>query len=474
MTPSQDWAAHRHAAAAALTVVGGGWLARRRAEAFERFAAEGWPVTKREDWRHTSLAPLAQRTFAPAPADAAAAARAAAPALARLSRQVDGDRLVFVDGRWCAALSSVSRLPAGVRVTALSQAIAADADLIAALFGSAVDGDTPAALNLALAEDGAFVRVPAGVALARPVHLVFVSATPGRAAFPRSLLSVEAGASAAIVEHHVGLGAGDVGPGAGDVGPGAGDLGRGGGDTGPGGGDTGLVDAVTRLEAGADAHVEILMLQQSAASDLHLSAIDARQARQARLDAHALSFGAALARHEIGTRLAGEGGEALLNGLYHVDGARHVDHHTRIDHQAARCTSREHYRGILDGRARGVFRGRIVVAPGAARSDALQRTDSLLLSAAAEADARPELEIYADDVKCAHGATVGRIDESALFYLRSRGLGEAAARDLLVWAFAARALERIAHPALRALARAGLIARLPGAAQAGGALEVGR
>ena len=184
-------------------------------------------------------------------------------------------------------------------------------------------------------------------------------------------------------------------------------------------------------------------VQQEAPEAIHLATIEAEQARGAVFASHSLSFGARLARNDIRTRLAGEGAEVLLNGLYHADGRRHVDHHTRIDHARPQGTSREFYRGLLDGSARGVFTGRILVAQDAQRTDAMQRCDNLLLSRLAEADARPELEIYADDVKCAHGATVGQLDEDALFYLRSRGVDAVHARQLLTYAFAAEVLELI-------------------------------
>ena len=193
-----------------------------------------------------------------------------------------------------------------------------------------------------------------------------------------------------------------------------------------------------------------------------LAQIEAEQARGSHFASHSLSFGARLARNDIHTRFDGEGCETLFNGLYHVDGRRHVDHHTLIEHAMPLGTSREYYRGLVDGNARGVFAGRIIVAQDAQRSDAMQRCDNLLLSRLAEADARPELEIYADDVKCAHGATVGQLDEDSLFYLRARGLDEAHARQLLTYAFAAEALARIGLEPLRARARGALLARLPG------------
>ena len=218
---------------------------------------------------------------------------------------------------------------------------------------------------------------------------------------------------------------------------------------------------MTRIHTGADAHITHLKLQEESEQTFHLAAIDAVQARGSVFASHSLSFGARLARNDIGSRFDGEGCEALLNGLYHVDGRRHVDHHTRLDHAQPHGTSREFYRGILDGAGRGVFTGRVHVAPGAMKTDAEQRSDSLLLSALAETDTRPELEIYADDVKCAHGATVGQIDEVSLFYLRSRGIDETHARNLLIYAFAAEVLARIGVASLRKRAEAAIRARIP-------------
>jgi Fe-S cluster assembly protein SufD len=223
-----------------------------------------------------------------------------------------------------------------------------------------------------------------------------------------------------------------------------------------------LTNAVTRVDAGRDARITHVKLQQEPEAAVHLASIDAVQAGGSCFSSHSMSFGARMSRNDIGTRFDGEGCEALLNGLYHVDGRRHVDHHTHIEHAQPRGISREYYRGILADAGRGVFTGRIRVAPGAFRTDAVQRTDSLLLSAQAETDARPELEIYADDVKCAHGATVGQLDEVGLFYLRSRGLDEAHARSILIYAFAAEALARIESAPLRRRAAAAIRSLLPG------------
>ncbi len=425
------------------------WLVRLREDAIDRFADEGWPTTRRENWRHTSLAFMAQQalavreTVAPEAvvADLRARYRAALGTAQDPARKAvesagdDGHWVVFVDGHFAPALSAIGGLPGGVRIGSLADALGQTPEAVEAAFGQAGDGEAPAALNAALAADGAWIRLGRGVAVEPPIHLVFLTATVADQHL-RNLVVTEPGAPATIVEHYPAGAAGST-----------------------------LTTAVTRVLAAQDSHVTHLKLQQEAPEAIHLATIEAEQARGAVFASHSLSFGARLARNDIRTRLAGEGAEVLLNGLYHADGRRHVDHHTRIDHARPQGTSREFYRGLIDGSARGVFTGRILVAQDAQRTDAMQRCDNLLLSRLAEADARPELEIYADDVKCAHGATVGQLDEDALFYLRSRGVDAVHARQLLTYAFAAEVLDRIAHAPLRALGRAALLERLPAEAR---------
>jgi Fe-S cluster assembly protein SufD len=436
------WLDGFRAQAARLPGAGLPWLDDIRSQAIERFVAEGWPSGRLEAWRHTSLLFMAREPFAPAAgavADVDAAAAAVAALRAQLARPGDsgpagGHWLVFVDGRYAPALGEVGELPAGARIQALSEALASRPDAVESLFGNAAQGGSPAALNAALASDGAFVELADGLALEQPLHLVFIAGGAASTAQLRNLLRVGANAQLTVVEHYL-ASSEDAAT---------------------------FTNAVTRVEAGADARVTHLKFQHESAQAVHLATIDAAQARGARFESHSLSFGARLARNDIVTRFDGEGCETLLNGLYHVDGKRHVDHHTRIEHLAPHGTSHEYYRGILDDESRGVFSGRIVVGHGAMRTDAMQRADNLLLSPRAEADARPELEIYADDVKCSHGATVGQIDEASLFYLRTRGIDEAHARDLLTWAFAAEVLARIELAPLRERAAGAIRSRLPG------------
>ena len=387
------------------------WLAETRKRAMERFADEGWPTAKLEAWRHTSLQALQQQAFA-APAEA--------KAVAPYGQADSGLWMVFVDGHFAPQLSRLGTLPQGVQLRSLHQALAESPDALQQAFGAETDGASPAALNLALAADGAVLQLERGAVLEDMLHLVFIAATAGAASFPRNLVVAGPGARATVVEHYIGQG-----------------------------GEANLTNTVTRLRLDQDANVTHLKLQNEDLQAFHLGSVDAVQARGSVFNSHSMSFGARLARHDISTDFTGEHCESLLNGLYYVNGKRHVDHHTFIRHSQPFCTSREYYRGVLDDTARGVFGGRIFVAPGADKTDAVQRSDSLLLSRLARADARPELEIYADDVKCAHGATVGQLDETSLFYLCSRGLDEAHARHVLTYAFAAAAISRIESDALR-------------------------
>lgn len=403
------------------------WLADLRRQALDRFLSEGWPTPKIEAWRHTSLAPLAAASFADGDT------RSVADQVAALKDDEDGHWLVFVDGAFDAALSDIGALPSGATVLPLSQAWADHAEAIQAAYGQADQGHSTSALSLALASDGAWVHLVRGVAVEQPIHVVCAAASPQAAHFLRHIVQAEAGAQATVVEHYIGVEHA-----------------------------SNFRHAVTRLTLDQDARVTHLKLQQESAQAWHLGEIDAIQSRGSYFASHSVSLGARLARHDIATHFIDERCETLFNGLYYVDQRRHVDHHTLIGHGMPRCVSHENYRGILADTSHGVFSGRILVAEGADGTDAIQRNDSLLLSRLAKSDSRPELEIYADDVKCAHGATVGQIDADSLFYLRTRGLDEAHARDILIYAFAATSVARIETPSLRQRVERAIRSLLPG------------
>jgi Fe-S cluster assembly protein SufD len=402
------------------------WLKQIREGAIARFAELGFPTTKQEEWRFTSVAPIADRRFV-----LAHAPRSPLPTLADIERSCVGvgPRVVFVNGRHVPELSSGAALPAGVQATSLAAALKSDVSgelARAHLARHAPWHDSPfAALNTAFLADGAFVLVPAGVTLEQPVELLFLS-SGGPAAdgptvsHPRSLIVIERGARAAVVETYAGLGD-----------------------------DVYWSNAVTEIVVGEAGRAELYRVQREGPQGIQIATTHSRQERDSFLGLHVATLGAALARHDITTVLAGAGAELVLNGLYLLRDAQHADHHTVIDHAQPHCASHEYFNGVLAGRAHGVFNGRIIVRPGAQRTDSKQTNNNLLLSTEARADSQPQLEIYADDVKCTHGSTVGPIDQTQLYYLRSRGLSLDAARSILTYGFGAEILDRMRHPAVR-------------------------
>ena len=405
------------------------WLKEIRENAIARFVELGFPTTKQEEWRFTSVAPIAAAPFA-----LAHGPRASLPITAdveRLSLGV-GPRVVFVDGRYKAQLSTAVTLPRGVRAGSLAGALGAGAvaDIVREHLARHArwQESTFTALNTAFIADGAFVHVAAGVSLDRPIEIVYLSTgqagapPPGPAvSHPRTLIVLEAGAHATIVECYAALSAGVY-----------------------------WTNAVTEAVVGRDARLELFRVQREGAEGIQVATTHSRQERDSYLALHPVTLGAALARHDVGTVLDGAGAELILNGLYLLSGAQHVDHHTVIDHAQPNCASHEFFNGVLAERAHGVFNGRIIVRPGAQRTDSKQTNNNLLLSTEARADSQPQLEIYADDVKCTHGSTVGPIDQTQLYYLRSRGLSAEAARNILTYGFGAEILGRMQHPDVRA------------------------
>jgi len=432
MMETVDWAGRFSKGRPALPGAQAPWLSALRQRALDRFVEQGWPTPKQENWRHTSLGLLAQQSFAPADPNPASHAASVASQLAGLRQGQGGHWLVFVDGHYLADQSEIGALPQGVRIQSLAQALAADAERLRPYLGDEKSGDSPAALNLALTGDGAYIDIGPGAQVDEPIHLLYAASSAGTASFPRTIVVLKRDARATVIEHYIGQGGAS------------------------------LTNAVFSgsLERGAElTHIKV---QQEHDEAFHLSRCSIQQDEGSTYTSHSMAFGARLARNDIDTRFNGVHCHTLLNGLYYADGRRHVDHHTTIDHAQPHGASREYYRGILDDGARGVFTGRIRVLPGADGTDAVQRSDSLLLSRTARSDARPELEIYTDDVKCAHGATVGQIDEQSLFYLRSRGLDQDYAQGLLTYAFAATAVERIALEPVRKHVAAAIKSLLPG------------
>jgi Fe-S cluster assembly protein SufD len=404
---------------------GPSWLPGLRRAAMDEFARVGFPTSRDEEWRFTPVSPIAQARFelaTPVPVDASALGPF-------LFGHAEWPQLVFVNGKLARELSSVPALPAGVRVGSLAAALKAEPALVEPHLSRHARPETTAftALNMALMRDGAFVYVPAGTSVDLPVHLLFVTA-PGSpaAAYPRNLIVVERGARASIVESYAGLGDGG----------------------------TYFTNAVTEVYSGEDAWTEHTRLQREGDGAYHVGLTQVVQARGSHYRSFTLAMGAAISRHNLHVQLNAPGIETLMYGLYLARGDQVVDNHTAIFHDHPNCNSWEVYKGVLDDRARAVFNGKVFVKPEAQKTDAKQTNRNLLLSATAKVDTKPQLEIFADDVKCTHGATVGFLDPSAQFYLRSRGLPADAAQRLLTYAFAGEVVNEVAlEPVRQALDR---------------------
>jgi Fe-S cluster assembly protein SufD len=369
--------------AAADPVSGPDWLAERRRDGLERFAAAGFPSRRDEAWKYTDLKLVSRRSFAVLPGG---------PLEVPAIEGLDCPALVFVNGQ----LAGAQHLPAGVAVMSLADAIAMDHPACRELLGTVADPSRHrfAALATALFRDGVLIDLAPGTVLATPLRLVFLAGGGQQPVLdcPRVLLRAGANSSATLIEHYA-----------------------------PAPGES-LSLAVTEVVLGPGAQLEHYRLQEGSTESFHLGTLAVRLERDARLESHNLSVGGRIARLDLDVDLAGQGAHAGLNGLYVVRERQHADSHVRVDHAVPRCTSDLLYRGVLAGKSRAVFNGKVIVHPGAAGTDARQSNSNLLLSPEAEVDTKPELEIYADDVKCAHGATTGQLDANALFYLRSRGV----------------------------------------------------
>jgi Fe-S cluster assembly protein SufD len=413
------------------------WLARMRRDAANRFAEAGFPHTRVEEWRYTSLSRFARVPFELA----SARATVTRDALEQVSFPVYACSLyVFVDGIHRPELSAPRALAAGVRVLSLAELVATEPGRVEALLGSLVDPKLHpfAALNGAFVDDGAVLFVPDGARVAQPIHVVFASsgAEPDRVRHPRVLVVAGSGSRGELIVDHV-----DLAP------------------------ARSFTNAVIEVRVERGAELGLMLVQRESDQGYHVSNLGARVERDARLSAHTLTLGGALVRNDQSVLLAEEGASCRLNGLFAGDGEQLLDHHTLIDHAMPHGESRQLAKGILGGSARGVFRGRVIVRPGAQRTDAEQSNPNLLLSPEAEVDSKPQLEIFADDVKCRHGSSIGRLDEDALFYLRARGLDESEARDLLTRGFAAEVLDALPVPALGTALATLLAARFGRAAE---------
>ena len=411
------------ARAGTATADGPEWLEPIRRQAMEHFARSGFPSPRDEEWRFTPVGPIAHGSWRPAAAGPTDIARdQLAPFV---FGHADWTTLVFVNGAYSEALSAVGPSAAGVRVASLADALRSDGALLHRHLGrhAPVQGSAFTALNTAFLGDGGLVHVGADVNLTLPVHLLFVTTTDaaGSVAHPRNLIVVERGARVSVIESYVTLA------------PGA----------------SYWTNPVTEVAVAAGAWVEHTRIQRESESAYHVGLTQVDQQRDSHYRSFSLAMGGALARHNLHVRLNDENIETLMYGLYLTRGEQVADNHTAIYHDQPNCRSWEVYKGILDGRSRGVFNGKVFVKPEAQKTDAKQTNRNLLLSDGARVDTKPQLEIFADDVKCTHGATVGRLDDAARFYAQSRGIPAAAAERLLTYAFAAEVVDEVALAPVR-------------------------
>ncbi len=396
------------------------WLGLVRDGGLKRFTDIGFPTTRNEDWRFTSVKSIVGTKFEIAKpttvdeetvTDFAYAADAAA-------------RVVLVNGSRASENSFVGKLPAGVIVSSLQEAIDKHPELVEARLGKAVSGEDNgfASLNTAFVRGGVFVYVPPNVVVSGLVEILSLikpTDTPV-VAYTRNLIIVERGAQLRLVETYAGVGATPY-----------------------------CANTVTEIFVGDGATVDCYRVQRETADGFHVASTGSVQGRDSTYSMHAVPLGARLSRHDVRMVMDGEGGQGTLNGLYLMGGNQHVDHNTIIDHAKPHCESHEYFNGILDGSARAVFNGRIIVRPGAQKTNSKQTNNNLLLSGDARADSQPQLEIYADDVRCTHGATLGPLDENSLFYLQARGIDAESARRMMTMGFGLEVLERMGDAAVR-------------------------
>ncbi len=408
------------------------WLRAMRRHGISRFVETGFPTTRDEDWLYSNVKPIEGRLFRPARAVPTPDSSTLAGNLIDI---VPGPKLVFVNGHRDKTLSSIEGLPEGVTVGSLRVAMEENGDRVRDAL-ERMERDRPHAfvdLNTAFFADGALIHLGKNVVVDQPIQIDFIMTSwqDGLVENPRVLVVAEPGSNATILVRYDAQGPGDR-----------------------------LTNTVEQFALGANSRIQFVRLQREGSQAFHFGYTDVKQDADSTFQATSVTLGGAICRQEVRADLNGPGAECTLNGLSVLGGKEHVDNHTVIDHHVPHCTSGELYKNILGGHARGAFTGRIVVHPDAQKTDSVQANHNLLLSHDALAETRPQLEIYADDVKCAHGATIGQLDDDQMFYLRSRGLGPMAARNLLIHGFASEVIDRVTNEHIREALEQVLASRL--------------
>lgn len=409
------------------------WLLPTRKAAMSHFSATGFPTTQHEEWQYTNVSPIARTAYTRAANNPAQITRD------QLEPFIHGEnsfQLVFVDGLFCETLSSIESLSAGVTIKNLAKAFAEDQTLLEEHLGrhASYKQQPFIALNTALMEDGAYIHISKSTVVEKPIHVIHVTTAQPTATMtnPHHLFIVDTNSQATIIETYVGLDEGEY-----------------------------FTNAVTEIVAHENAIVDHYKIVQESDRAYHVAALHVHQFRSSDVSSHVLSLNGKLIRNDIHAILDGEGCECTLNGLYLTHDGQLVDNHLVVDHAQPHCNSREFFKGVLDGKSKGVFSGRIIVREDAQKTDAKQTNMTLPLSEDAQVECKPQLEIYADDVKCTHGATIGQVDEEAIFYLRTRGISKEAAKSLLVYAFIGESLDQIRIKPLRDQVEQWLLAKLP-------------
>ena len=409
------------------------WLRKVRDSAIEKFRSTGFPTTRVEDWKYTDIRPIVAKNFVPT------VAGRDIPSQEEIQRlgfsNMDCYELVYVNGSYSADLSSISGLE-GITVSSISEALRSDNSAIKTCFEKFNEKDRNAfdSLNSAFLTDGSYIYVPDNSQIDKPIHLLFIGRQAGESAacHIRNLIILGNNSRATVIESYTGINVEEY-----------------------------LTNTISDITIGTGARLDHYKLQRESINGYHIGSIRAALKKDSSLESHSISLGGALVRNNINADLEEPGAEIIMNGLYIAGGKQHVDNHTCVHHRVANTRSEENYRGVLDGKARGVFNGKVVVHEQAQKTDASQSNANLLLSNDAEVDTKPELEIYADDVKCSHGATVGQLDQDMLFYLQSRAIDKTAARSLLTFAFAEEIIKRIKFAPIRERLEQSVVGKLP-------------
>jgi Fe-S cluster assembly protein SufD len=411
------------------------WFSKQRQSAFNIFQESGFPSTKKENWKYTDVKPIAKNLFSNIANGNIVINDDEIDAI--LFKELECVELIFVNGAYSEKYSNIKNLPNELTIKNMANALVDDEDFLKKHLSQYANDDSSSftALNTAFIQDGAYINVPSDLILERPISITYISKGNSNvfATHPRNLIFMGENSKATIIENYIGID------------------------------DTNyFTNAVTETSLSQGASLKHYKIQQESSNAFHIGNLNTSQNKDSRFESHSISIGGALVRNDINAQLNEEGAEIMMNGLYMTDNAQHIDNHTRVDHFKPYTQSNQNYRGVLNGKSRGVFNGKVVVHPQAQKIEAYQNNANLLLSDDAEIDTKPELEIYADDVKCNHGATIGQLDNDMLFYLRSRAVDEQTARSLLTYAFADEIINNISFQSIKNKLEHLIIGRLPG------------